>query len=112
MTEVTISRARQLDRAMTAMHRDNITYGRWVEVLRAWCDGEDVSGWELGHETVPERIMLRFHGRIVSAEEVATTLELRSIDTAAVSLNRMAQTNNKRAKLMARGRFKITGRIA
>lgn len=112
MTDVTISRARQLDRAIDAMRRDNITYSRWVEVLRAWCEGQDVSGWILGYESVPERIMLRFHGKIVSAEEVATTLELRSIDTAAVALNRMVTTQNKRAKRMARGRFKITGRIA
>lgn len=111
MQQITIERARQLDRAMAALERGRITYGRWVEVLRLWVNGEDVSGIELGCETIPERIMLRFHGKTVDASTVANELNLASIDSAAVTLNRMARQRSKRAQMMARGRFKITGII-
>ncbi len=108
---VTAQRARQLDRAMGALNKGRITYSRWVEVLRAWCDGADVRWWELGYESVPERIMITFHGQTVSAQQVSDGLNLGSIDTAAVALNRMTHRENLQAKRTARGRFKITGRL-
>lgn len=102
---VTVSRARDLDRAMLLLQKGRITYGRWVETLDAWVRGEDVTGWDYGEaESLADRIARACDGRVVAPSDVAEELKCIAA-TACVALKRMAA--DRRALKLRHGRYRI-----
>lgn len=103
---VTTSDARELDRAMSLLHRGRISYGRWVETLDAWARGEDVSTWDYGDaESLPDRIWVQLSGRApVTAPGVADLLEVEA-EAAATALHRLCRRG--RARRVGHGQFSI-----
>lgn len=102
--DVTVSRVRQLDRAMEALAKGHITYGRFVGVVKRWVAGHDVSGTRLGHELVPERIQLRFGGETVRIPDVVDALGV-NYHAAGAALSRMGADG--RARRVARGFYRV-----
>lgn len=104
--DVTVSRVRQLDRAMLALQQGRITYGRFVGVVKRWVAGKDVSRTLLGHESLPERIRLRFAGQTVAIADVADVLgaEYHSVGAA---LSRMRA--DRRARRVGHGVYEVRG---
>lgn len=87
--KVTVSDARDLDRAMLLLQKGRISYGRWVETLDAWARGEDVTTWDYGDaESLPDRILVQLAGRApVTAPGVSELLKVQP-DAAAATRSR------------------------
>lgn len=91
LKSVTVSTARDLDRAMRLLARGQISYTRWVEVLRAWCAGEDVTKFDFGDAEGPsDKIRAKYAGETVTTSSIAATFAL-SVTSASHVLTRMAK---------------------
>jgi hypothetical protein len=102
--DVTVSRVRQLERALLALQQGHITFSKFTKVVRRWVAGEDVSRDRLGHETLPERIRLRFGGQVVGINEAAHVLR-EEYHSVGVALSRMRADG--RAKRVGRGLYEV-----
>lgn len=101
---VTVSDARDLDRAMRLVQCGRISYSRWVETLDAWARGEDVTSWDYGDaESVPERIVALFSGDVTTGE-VAERLGI-TRTCASKSLTRLAERGQLRKVYFGRWRI-------
>lgn len=89
---ITTTDARELDRAMLLLQKGRISYGRWVETLNAWVEGEDVSTWDYGDaESLPDRIARLYGGRApVTAAGIAGDLGVVPM-SASVALGRLCR---------------------
>ena len=106
---VTVSKARELDRAMVALHKGHISYGRWVEVLRDWVAGEDVTRLEFPCDSVPDRIWTQFRGQAIRNKQVVDALDVKEA-TACAALSRMCKRGL--AEKVSHGMYRIGGRGA
>lgn len=108
---VTMSDARDLDRAMGLVQRGRISYSRWVETLDAWARGEDVTCWDYGDaESVPDRIMAIFADvPEATTGEVAEVLGT-TLTCASKSLTRLAQ--RQLVKKLSMGRWRIGHQVS
>lgn len=102
--DVTVARTRQLDRAMLALHRGEISYSAFTKVLKRWVGGHDVSRELLGNESLPDRIRLAFGGQTIGIGQTAEALG-ESYHSVGAALSRMA--DDQRAQRVARGIYKV-----
>lgn len=102
--DVTVSRVRQLSRALAALEAGDITFGKFTGVVRRWVAGHDVSQDLYGNESVPDRLQLEFGGQSVGPLVAAARLDV-GYHTAATALSRMCRDG--RARRAGRGVYAV-----